>query len=142
PSPTPGTSWSSGMKRMSWCSGCPQLASAAPVPLTAVSLMKSRRSMSIVTGEAIVRCVLLPVTVHAEAHVDIDVALRHRLLRDVAVAGGALHIGAKMRRVIEAHVRSLRIPVHALPRDVESALLIIGDLLDERPIGGDGIVAD
>ena len=46
-SATPGTMSSSGMKRMSWCSGFPQLASVTLVPVTAVSLMKSLRSMNL-----------------------------------------------------------------------------------------------
>ena len=41
----PGTTSSSGMKRMIWFSGLPQLASVALVPVIAVSLMKSRRSI-------------------------------------------------------------------------------------------------
>jgi hypothetical protein len=46
-SATPGTTSSSGTKRMSWCSGLPQLASVALVPVIAVSLMKSRRSICV-----------------------------------------------------------------------------------------------
>src|SRR5216117_4062307 len=46
-SATPGTTSSSETKRMSWCSGLPQLASVALVPVIAVSLMKSRRSIAL-----------------------------------------------------------------------------------------------
>ena len=41
----PGTMSSSGTKRINGTSGLPQLASAAVVPDTAVSLMKERRSI-------------------------------------------------------------------------------------------------
>src|SRR5215813_3126716 len=76
-SATPGTRSSSGTKRMSWCSGFPQPASVAVVPVTAVSLMKSRLSMErdgfsralVVTGQTVVRGFLFPMTTHAEAHV-------------------------------------------------------------------------
>ena len=41
----PGASSSSGTKRMIWFSGLPQLASAALVPVMAVTLRNRRRSM-------------------------------------------------------------------------------------------------
>ena len=59
-------------------------------------------------------------TVHAEAHVEIDVALGHRLVRDVAVTGRALDVGADVRRVVEADVRLAREAVDALPREIRS----------------------
>src|SRR5687767_5139777 len=103
---TPGTMSSSGTKRMSWVSGLPQLASAALVPVTAVSLMKERRSIiSEVTGQTVDRRLVFPVAAHAEAHVEIDVPLRDRLLANVAVTRRALHLGADVRSVVELHVR-------------------------------------
>src|SRR5712671_5282321 len=98
-SATPGTSSSSGTKRMSGCSGLPQLARVALVPVMAVSFMKSRRSIEIegvrsppskVTGEAVVRRLLLPMTVHAESHIEIHIALGHGLLGHVAVTRSAI----------------------------------------------------
>src|SRR5579864_7598627 len=138
-SATPGTRSSSGTKRMSWCSGFPQLASVALVPVMAVSLMKERRSisggLSKVTRHALVRRVLLAVTVHAESHVEVDVTLGHGLVRDVAMAGRAFDARADVRRVVEPHVRRRRIRVHPLPLQIEAFRLHRGDLLDERPIG-------
>src|SRR6185436_10326086 len=87
----PGTTSSSGTNRMIWFSGLPQLASVALVPVMAVSLMKSRRSTSVVAGQAVVGRLLLRVAVHAEAHVVIDDALGHGLIVEIAVAGGAVH---------------------------------------------------
>src|SRR5687768_5524569 len=146
----PGTMSSSGTKRISVFSGLPQLASAALVPEIAVSLMKERRSISLlnpvmrnakcemqnetsyralrydsaffllhlafelhavskVTRETVSRGFVLTVTRDAEAHVQIDIALRHRLLPDVSVTGRALDLGANVRRVVELHVRLLRV---------------------------------
>ena len=45
----PGVISSSGTKRINWCSGLPQPASAALVPVMAVTLMKRRRSMDVDT---------------------------------------------------------------------------------------------
>src|ERR1700682_2684410 len=145
-SATPGTSSSSGTKRMSCCSGFPQLASVALVPVMAVSLMKERRSisggLSEVARRALVRRVLLAVTGHAESHVQVNVALGHGLVRDVAVTRRALDARADVRGVVEPHVRLRRITVHALPLKIEAFLLHRGDLLDERPIRGEHGVAD
>src|SRR5262245_40919128 len=135
-SATPGTSSSSGMKRIRCSSGFPQLASVAPAPVTAVSLMKSRRCLLDMTRQTIVRRVLLPVTVHAESHRQIDVSLGHGLLRDRAVTGRAFHVRPDVRRVVEMHVRSVRVAVDALPGEIVAALLNRGHLLDERPVGG------
>ena len=97
---------------------------------------------SVVAGQAVIRGFLFPMTVHAKAHVVLDVALRNRLVRDVAVTGRALDIGADVRRVIEPDVRALGEPVDALPRDVDAALRVVGDLLNERTIGRDRVVTD
>src|SRR5688572_33041307 len=96
----PGMMSSSGTKRMISFSGLPQLASAALVPETAVSLMKDRRSItcSEVTREAVIRSVPLPVTVHAEAHRHVDIALSDALRADIAVGGRALDVGADVTR--------------------------------------------
>ena len=64
-----------------------------------------------------------------------------RLLRDIAVTRGAFHLGANVRRVLEAHVRLRRIVVDALPVDIDSALPIVGDRLDQRLVGRDLLVA-
>ena len=97
--------------------------SAALVPVIAVSLMKSRRSIVLeVTREAIVGRVLLPVAVHAEAHRVIHFPLGHRHLAQVAVAGCAVDAGANVRRVVEAHVRFVREAVDPLPRNLDALL--------------------
>src|SRR5687768_14576170 len=107
---------SSGTKRMSWFSGLPQLASAALVPVIAVTLMKERRSIaSEVTGQAVDRGAVLVMTVHAEPHVQVDIALRHGLLGEIAVAGGALHLAADVRRVVELDVGLSDVTVYAAP---------------------------
>src|SRR3954454_5082014 len=88
------------------------------------------------TGEAVVWRLLLSMAADAEAHVQIDVPLRDRLVRDVAVAGRALDVGADVRRVVEADVRLLRIAVDPLPLEIEAFVLKSGDLLDARLVGG------
>src|SRR5688572_9274523 len=135
---------SSGTKRISVFSGLPQLASAALVPEIAVSLIKDRRSInaSEMAREAIRRRLVLTMTRNAEAHVQIDVALCNRLLRDVAVAGRTLDLCANVRRVVELHVRLLRVTKHALPGEIDALFPHRGDLFDARPIGGDCVVAD
>src|SRR5262249_19385295 len=95
-----------------------------------------------VTGEAVVRRILLPMTVHAEAHRVIAGALGDRHLREIAMAGGAVDVGADVRRVVEADVRAVREPVDALPGNLDPLLRVRGHFLDERPIGGDLAVAD
>ena len=96
----------------------------------------------VVTGQTIVRCVLLLVTVHAEAHGEIDIPLGHGLLRDAAVTRRAFHLCPEVRRVIEPHVRRVRVAIDALPRNVDAGLLIVRYLLDERPIGRNRVVTD
>src|SRR4029077_2224949 len=94
------------------------------------------------TRQTIVRGVLLPVTVHAESHIQVHVALRDRLLRDRTMTRRAFHVRADVRRVIEADMRFVRVPVDALPREIVAALLEVRDLLDERFIGRDRVVTD
>jgi hypothetical protein len=96
----------------------------------------------IVTSETVDRRFPFVVAIHAEAHGHLDVALSDRLLRDVAVARCALHLGADVRRVIELHVRLRRVPKHALPREVDPFLPHLGDLLDPRSIARDAVVTD
>ena len=64
-------------------------------------MVKSSLEMA---GKAVDRSLLFDVTGHARPHVQIDVVLGDGLLRDVAVARRALHLGADVRRVIEPHV--------------------------------------
>src|SRR5918995_854853 len=101
---------------MIWFPGFPQLASAALVPLTAVSLMKERLSISSdpcleVAGQAINGRLALVVAVDAEPHRVLDVSLRNRLLGDVAVTGGAVDLCADMGRVVELDVIFVGEPV-------------------------------
>src|SRR6185503_16386607 len=94
------------------------------------------------TGQTVSGRFLLTMTRDAEAHVQIDVALRDRLLPDVAVTGRAFDLRANVRRVVELHVRLRRVAIHALPGEIDSLFAHRGDLLDARPIGGDRVVAD
>ena len=67
------------------------------------------------TRQAVVRRLFGPMTGDAEAHVQIDHALRNGLLCDVAVAGGAVDVGAEMGSVVEPYVGFSRVAVDALP---------------------------
>ena len=78
---------------------------------------------------------------YAKAHRVIHCAHRHRLLRHIAVARGAVHSRANMRCVIEFHMRRLLKPVNALPRNILSFGLIRGDFLDFWIRGIDGDMA-
>src|SRR4051812_35079136 len=93
-------------------------------------------------GQAVIGGVLFPMTVHAITHMEIDIALRNRLVRDVAVTGRALDVGADVWRVIEPDVRGRSVPVDALPVEIEPLLLHLRDLLDARLVGGNRRVAD
>src|SRR5262245_66350856 len=93
------------------------------------------------TGQAIIRCLALPMTVHAETHRHVDVSLRHALRADVAVAGRALDLGANVRRVVEPHVRLCRVAEHALPREIASLFSHLRDLTNTRAIGRDVAMA-
>src|SRR3954468_24262775 len=95
-----------------------------------------------VAGQAVVRGFLFPMTVHAIAHVEVHIALRNRLVRDVAMARRAFDVGADVRRMIEPDVRALRISVDALPVQVDSLLGHLRNLLDARPVSRDGGMAD
>src|SRR5688572_26309090 len=81
-------------------------------------------------------------TVHAEAHGVIDVALGHGPFRHVAVTGGALDFGADMRRMVEPHVVFRRKSIDPLPRYVESLVSHGGHLLNTRTVGGNRVMAD
>src|SRR5256885_15078270 len=101
----PGVRSSPGMKRISCFSGLlgPPAAMAAAPPLTAVSLMKDRRSIDMgleVASQAVVGRLPCLVTIHAEPHRVIDVALGDGLLRDVAVTRRAVDVAAEVRRVV------------------------------------------
>src|SRR5687768_3606564 len=53
----------------------------------------------------------------------------------------ALNLGADVRRVLEAHVRFRKVAVDAVPVEIDALGLHLGDLLDQRPIGGNLRVA-
>src|SRR5687767_4969724 len=148
----PATRSSSGMKRMIWFSGLPHAVSAALVPVIAVSLMKCRRSIRarvrrvrtvrrvpwlVMTCQAIVRCLPLLVAADAEIHVHVHGPARHRLLGLVAMTRRTFDLGANVRRMLEPHVRLGKIAVDAIPVEIHPLTLHVGDLLDQRPIGGD-----
>ena len=90
---------------------------------------------------AIDGCFLEFVAVDAKSHGHVDRPHRHRALAHVTVAGGAVHTGAKMRRVIEIDVRRSGIIVDALPGDIFASLQICGHFLDFRFVRRDNLVA-
>ena len=96
----------------------------------------------VMTRQTVVRCLSLGVAVHAEPHGQIDVSLRHRLLRDGAVTRRAVDLRADMRRVVEPDMRRVRVTKHTLPREIDALRFERRELLDSRPIGRDVGVAD
>src|ERR1041384_3401843 len=121
---TPGMMSSAGTKRTRGAAGLSQPASAALVSVTAVSLMKERRSISDwvpleMAGQTVGRDLSCVLAVHAIPHRQVDVPLRDGLFRDVAVTGRAFNLCADVGRVIEPHVRHRRIAVDPLPRQIE-----------------------
>lgn len=92
--------------------------------------------------EAINRRFALVVTVHAEAHVQVDVPLRDRPFTNRTVAGGASDLRANVRRVIELYVRLRRVVEDAVPHEILTALLHRRNLFDPRPVRRNGVVAD
>ena len=56
----------------------------------------------------------------AVAHVEIDYARRRRLLRHIAMTGGALHARANVRRVVESNVGHGAVIIDALPGNILS----------------------
>lgn len=94
------------------------------------------------TGNAIHGCVLLFVTLHAEAHGVIYLALGHGLRGHIAVTLRAVDSRPNMRRVIEFHMRGRLETIHALPGYVLQASAISRKLLDLWFICGDHLMAD
>src|SRR5262245_29731360 len=90
---TPGKNASSGISRISWFSGLPQLARVALAPVAAVILKKSRRSTSlpsVMTGRAVERSFALLVAPDAEPHGVVDSAFGNAHLCHVSMASLAL----------------------------------------------------
>ena len=98
--------------------------------------------MSVVTGEAVNRCLPLVVAVHAEPHRVLDRSLRDRLLAYIAVAGGTLDLLANVRRMVEPDVILGGEAVYTLPGEVQSLVPHRRDLLDAGSIRRDRLVAD
>src|ERR1700761_7680018 len=96
-----------------------------------------RWSSSVVTGLAVDRDLFLGVAIEAKAHVHIYFAFRRGLLSQIAVAGGAIHFRANMRRVIKAHMCGLAVVVDPHPGNLFSPSLVGGNLLDLGPVGRD-----
>src|SRR5712691_1529418 len=92
--------------------------------------------------QTIVGHVLRLVAVHAEAHVVIHDPLGNRLVPEVAVTRRARHARPDVRRVVEAHVRLAREAVHALPRNLDAFVGVLGHLLDQRLVERYLAVAD
>ena len=84
------------------------------------------------TGHAVVGRALLFMATDAEAHVVVHDALGDRHLRQITVAGRAVHLRAYMRSVVKTDVRFLVEPVHSLTRHVFVALCMIAQSLDAR----------
>jgi hypothetical protein len=80
-------------------------------------------SLLIVTGHAVVRCLLLLVALDAKTHRVIDNFLRHGHVGNIAMTGGTLDFGANMGGMIELNVRLLDPSVDALPRNVFALIL-------------------
>ena len=92
------------------------------------------------TGQTVDRCLVLVVAVHAVTHRHLDVPLGDRLLGDVAMAGRTFDVLADVRGVIELDVR-LGIKIEdPFPGHVDALLTLRRDLLNERPVRGDGRV--
>src|SRR5262245_26177099 len=102
--------------------------------------MKLRRSISSasleVARQAIHRCPALVMTVHAEAHRQLNVALGDRSLVNRAVTGCAADLGIDVRGVVELHMRLRGVVEDAAPDEVFAALAHRRDLLDAWTIGG------
>src|SRR5688500_4464480 len=84
---------------------------------------------------------VLVVTVHAEAHGQVDVPLCNGALVNRTVAGGALDLFTDVGRVVETHVSRRRVAVDALPHEIIAPLAHCRELLDPGAVGGDGVVA-
>src|SRR5262249_53573678 len=81
-------------------------------------------------------------TGYAVAHAERDVSLGHRLMRDIAVAGRAFDVRANVRRVVEFHMRRLRVSVYPLPREIDALFRHRRDLLNARLVGRNRRVTD
>ena len=92
-------------------------------------------------GDAICRSLLSPVTIDAEAHVDLDRSHRDRHIGDIAVTTRTIDAGADMRRMIELHVGGGSETVDSLPGDIQAGVVISGQLLDLRTIRCQYLVA-
>jgi hypothetical protein len=104
----PGTRSSSGMKRMTWCSGLAarrQRGGGAGDrgELDEMSAVHQRDLNSDKSGNRSTPALFM--AVHAEPHVHVHRAARHRLFDLAAVAIRALDLGANVRRMLEPHVR-------------------------------------
>src|SRR6516225_610266 len=126
----PATSRSSGMNRIRWYSGLPQLARVALVPVSADSFIKERRSILIMTGQAVVGRALLFMTIDTKTHGVVHDALRHSHLRKIAVACRAFDFRADVRRMVETDVGFFVESVDALPRHVFIPLCVIAERLN------------
>ena len=87
-----------------------------------------RPSLLIVTGHAVVRCLLLLVALDAKTHRVNDNFLRYSHVRNISMTRGTLDFGANMGGMIELNVRLLHPSVDALPRNVFAFFLILKDL--------------
>src|SRR5437867_9693714 len=114
----PGVILSSGTKRIRRYSGLPQLASVTLPPVSAVALMNRRRSILVVTRQAVDRCLFRLVTSDAKAHRVIHRPLGHRHGRQITVTAGTFDPRLDVRCMVEANVSFFNEAVHALPRNV------------------------
>ena len=106
------------VRSFSWASR-PTLRTVTPGAAIAAPSTNIRRSE--MARHAIHRRIVLLVALNAKTHRVIHFALGHRLRVHVAVACGAIHARANVRRVIELHMRGRLESVNALPRNVLAA---------------------
>jgi hypothetical protein len=84
--------------------------------------------------------IVLPMTLNAEAHVQVDGAYCHRLLRQVTMTLSTGNARANVRGVIELHVRGWFKSIDTLPRHIFAIVEEGGKFLDLGLIGRDHTV--
>ena len=96
------------------------------------------------TDETVVRCLFRLVTLDAKAHRVIDNSFGHGHGCDVAMACGAVDLGANVRRMVETNVRLVEKPVNTLPGQILSSFCIVPDHDNPRVIrvADIGVAAD
>ncbi len=89
-----------------------------------------RSRFSVMASPAIIGYFSFLMTVDAKTHRVVHNTFRNAHLRHVAVAHGALHLGADMWRMVESDMRFIVPPIDSLPRYVFAAIMVRRNLLD------------